>query len=83
MHTTLSVTVGTSVQVAVVWLVVVGQQPQFDARMLYSTAGQLTAVVTGLQVKIRSFCDPKSDSTGLIFRKRDKLLLLLIFSPVR
>ena len=27
--------VGTSVQVTVVWLVVVGQLPQFDARMLY------------------------------------------------
>ena len=26
--------VGTSVQVTVVWLVVVGQLPQFDARML-------------------------------------------------
>ena len=31
----------TSVQVTVVWLVVVGQLPQFDARMLYWTAGKL------------------------------------------
>ena len=41
--------VGTSVQVAVVWLVVVGQLPQFDARMI---AGQSGA--TGLQVKVSS-----------------------------
>ena len=38
----------TSVQVTVVWLVVVGQLPQFDARM----AGQSGA--TGLQLKIGS-----------------------------
>ena len=32
--------VGTSVQVTVVWLVVVGQLPQFDARMLYWMASR-------------------------------------------
>ena len=32
LHSLLSV--GTSVQVTLVWLVVVGQLPQFDARML-------------------------------------------------
>ena len=44
--------VGISVQVTLVWLVVVGQLPQFDARMLYWIAGQSGA--TGLQVKISS-----------------------------
>ena len=39
---------GVSVQVALVWLVVVGQLPQFDARMLYWMVGQLG--VTGLQL---------------------------------
>ena len=34
---------GTLVQVAVVQLVTVGQLPQFDARMLYSTAGSINA----------------------------------------
>jgi hypothetical protein len=39
--------VGTSIQVTLVWLVVVGQLPQFDARiMLYWIAGQSGA--TGL-----------------------------------
>ena len=42
--------VGTSVQVTVVWLVVLGQLPQFDARMLEWIAGQSGA--TGLQVKV-------------------------------
>jgi hypothetical protein len=44
---------GMSVQVTVVWLVVVGQLPQFDARMLYWIAGQSGA--TGLQLKVISF----------------------------
>ena len=42
-----------SVQVTVVWLVVVGQLPQFDAKMLYLTCGQCTA--TGLQLKDNLF----------------------------
>ena len=40
--------VGTSVQVTVVWLAVVGQLPQFDARMLLLIAGQ--SGPTGLHV---------------------------------
>ena len=51
------VLVCTSVQVTVVWLVVVGQLPQFDARMLYWIAGQSGA--TGFQAKV-SFLDEKS-----------------------
>ena len=46
---------GTSVQVTLVWLVVVGQQPQFDARILYWTAGQSGA--TGLQENVSSLSD--------------------------
>ena len=42
--------VGTSVQVIVLWLVLVGQLPQFDARMLYWIAGQSGA--TGFQTKV-------------------------------
>ena len=49
--------VGTSVQVALVWLMIVGQLPQFDARMLYLIYGQCSA--TGLQVKDNLF-NPKS-----------------------
>ena len=45
--------VGKSVQATVVLLVVVGQLPQWDARMLYSTYGHCTA--TGLQVKDNLF----------------------------
>ena len=44
---------GRSVQVIVVWLVVLRQLPQFDARMLYWTAGQSGA--TGFQLKVISF----------------------------
>ena len=43
---------GTTVQVTEVWLVVVGQLPQFDARMLYWITGQSGA--TGLQLKVSS-----------------------------
>ena len=44
---------GRSVQVIVVWLVVVEQLPQFDARMLYWMEGQSGA--TGLQLNVISF----------------------------
>ena len=47
-----SLNFGTTVQVAEVWFVVVGQLPQFDARMLYWIAGQSGA--TGLQLKVSS-----------------------------
>ena len=55
--------VGTSVQVRVVWLVVVGQLPQFDATMLYWIAGHSGAI--SVQLKIISL-DSRS-ATLLIF----------------
>ena len=45
--------VGTSVQVIVVWFVVVGQLPQFDALISYSIEEQV--FVTGLHIKFTSF----------------------------
>ena len=42
--------VGTSVQVTLVWLVVVGQLPQFDARMSYLMAGHSGAISVHLKV---------------------------------
>ena len=47
--------VGTSVQVALVWLVVVGQLPQFNALILYWTVGQSGA--TGLQLNVICLSD--------------------------
>ena len=44
--------VGTSVQVMLVWLVIVGQLPQFNDEMLYWIAGQSGA--TGLQLNVSS-----------------------------
>ena len=50
-HTvTLSAAIGTSVQVTKVWLVVVGQLPQLDAKILYWIVGH--SGVTELQVKV-------------------------------
>jgi hypothetical protein len=49
-HVTL---VGTLVQVALVWLVVVGQLPQFDARMLYWISGQ-SGIAETLQSNVKS-----------------------------
>ena len=63
--------VGISVQVTVVWLVVVGQLPQFDARMLYWTAGQ--AGEYEFQVKALVILNCEKDVTQLILSGGERL----------